>query len=218
MTGADALNYILRRLALEGLRDPETDDPELYELLTDGRDQVAMELGLAAPGLIKLEVALDVQVDDRLYNFPAGVGAIRVLELRSTDTKVPLTPMASHDDLGEYEWVQQDSQIRLATGVEIPGGVTMVYVPNASPIDEDTADTTAAWGIPQIAHRTAAMYAVWQALITNEESDGRNAATTFAQSLERLGRTMSEYDANQGLAGRQAFLSAFGQQHADVIY
>lgn len=219
MNGPAALRYVLRRLALEGLNDPEQDDAELYDYIGEGRDYVLIELALTFyPGTYsRSNLTLDSAADPPTYSFAAAELPIRVIELYEIDTFSPLTPMVTHDDLGEYRWVTRQ-KLETQTGLTPAGGIAAVWVPEGVDIDEDTDDLDAAWGIPTFAHRAACKYAAYLSLTANEETDGKNAEKQFERDMDRVLRIASEFDAAGGLAARFAFLQGQGQRDADTLY
>lgn len=221
MNGPEALRYVLRRLALEGLNDPELDDPELYDYITEGRDHMLLELALCSfPGSITEQELEEVSpaTAPHTYKIPdASPSAIRVFELMETNTFSTLEPMATHDDLGEYRWLTRKI-VQLASGLNPEGGLTLRYMAEGVGITQDTLDTDAAWGIPTFSHRSACKYAAYLALTANEETDGKNAEKQFYRELDRIQRIAGEFDAVGGLAFRKAFLAGEGQRSADSIY
>ena len=90
MNGPAALRHVLRRLALEGLNDPEQDDAELYDYIGEGRDHVLIELALTFyPGTYsRTNLTLDIAADPPAYDFAVAELPIRVIELYEIDSDV----------------------------------------------------------------------------------------------------------------------------------
>jgi hypothetical protein len=221
VNGPQALRYVLRRLALEGLSDPELDDPELYDYITEGRDYIATELAMC--GFMGLAISVLLTEDStkdppELYiDTTSNPLPLRVLEIQEAASLTPLDPMATHDDLGNYRFLER-GRIQLADGINPEGGVNMVYMPEGVDIDADTLDTDAAWRLPTFCHRAACKYAAYLALTANEETDGKNAEKQFYRDMDRIQRLVSEFDAAGGIAFRKMFLASEGQRSADTLY
>lgn len=218
MTGVQLLSYLKRRLAEAGLTVDAERDAELYDALTEGRDELLQAFSLAAPIVVKTTITLEVDgTDDRIYRFAAAAkDPYRVIEVRDKETREPLTPAATLDvDGGDYAW---DSlrQLRIAEHVGVAKGIEVVYV--AAAADITSATTEAGVGLPVTCHRAVGKFAAVLALTADEESDATNAKELFDRELEKLERVYGEYDASGGLALREAIMESAGNLFNDSLY
>lgn len=215
MDGVAALTYLNRRLAEAGLDVGEERTAELYDAITEGRDEVLTTLALVAPDLFATKtVALEVDVDDTsVRDIPdAEPDPVRVVSVRAS-TGRDLVPSLSPDfDSGEYVWISPRS-IKVVRG--FAGDITVRYVPAGGEIDETTADTAAAWSLPRNCHRAAVKQAAVIALTADEESDARIAMALYTREIERLERLYGDYDTNQGAGLRVGSLASFSLLHDD---
>jgi hypothetical protein len=218
MTGVQLLAYVKRRLAESNLTVEADRDLELYDAISEGRDELLQALALAAPIVGKTTIVLEVDpADDRLYSFPAATAdALRVIEFREATTREPFTPAAQLDqDNGDYEWVTP-RQIRLSQGADPGDGIEATIIPHPAEITEDS--TAAEIGLPTPCHRAIGKYAAVLALTADEESDAQVAMALYQRELEKLERLYGDYDMNGGLALREALMRTIGSLEGDSIY
>lgn len=218
MTGVQLLAYLKRRLAEAGLSVDAERDAELYDNLTEGRDELLQALSLAAPVVVRTTITLEVDpADDRIYSFAAAAtDPYRVIEVRDKETREPLTPAATLDvDGGDYAW-ESIRKLRLAEHVSVSNGVEVVYVPAAA--DITAATTEAQVGLPVTCHRAIGKFAAVLALTADEESDATNAKALFDRELEKLERVYGEFDASGGFSLREALMESAGNLMNDTLY
>lgn len=221
MTGLQLHDYTRRRLGVYGVPDERlSDDPaELYDYITEGRDELLAAFALASPTAVQ-EAPLLLTVDgsnDRIYTIPVGSkDPYRVLVVREAETGDPLTPAAALNvDNGHYRW-DTIRQLRLADHVEPDGGVEVVAVLQGDAITSASAE--AGVGLPTTMHRAVGKYAAVLWLTADEESDARNAMGLYQREIERLERLYGEFDANGGAALREALMSTVGTLYGDTLY
>jgi hypothetical protein len=70
MTGAQALAKLERRLGLHAVTDERYNPPFLLDALTEARDKMVRTFAQGAPILVQKSTDLEVQADDRIYEFP----------------------------------------------------------------------------------------------------------------------------------------------------
>jgi hypothetical protein len=220
MTGAAALKYLQRRLAEFGLAVEQERVDELYDLITEGRDEMVSAFALGAPIVVKQTITLTPDVSDRqLYLWPAGTkDPYRVLRVYDAGTGEDLIPSSALNfDNGHYAW-DSLTRLRLADFVGLTGALRVEAVLAAAPIDQNTPDDFQAWGIPTTCHRAACKYAAVLALTADEESAATAAMGLFQREVERLEKLYGDYDANGGLALREALLKSIGEHLGDSLY
>ena len=211
--GSDALAYLKRLLAIEGITQDNWDDPALYDFLSEGRDMVLQALSMAAPGVVRSVQTMTDNGDD---TFTLDTDPYRVIQLRHKTTRLPLVPSATIDqDTGDYEWTGP-RDVQVAAGLTPTGGLEAVFIPAAAAIASGTAKN--AWGIPQTCHRLACKGAALVALGTDEDLDPKNMTGLFQNELGKIEIIYSEFDANAGLSMREAFLDMYGEWMADSTY
>jgi hypothetical protein len=218
MTGVQLLAYLKRRLAEAGLTVTAERDDELYDNLTEGRDELLQAFSLAAPVVVKTTITLEVDpADDRIYNFAAAAkDPYRVLEVRDKESHEPLTPAATLNvDGGDYAW-DSIRRLWLAEHVGVAEGVEVVYVPAGVAID--AATTEAQVGLPTTCHRAVGKFAAVLALTADEESDAKNATALYQRELEKLERIYGEFDASGGFSLREALMESAGNLMNDTLY
>jgi hypothetical protein len=223
MDGAAFLTYMQRRLAENGLSVDAERVAELLDYATEGRDLVLQALATAAPVAVKAVVQLELDPtapggSDRYYRFPLTTkDPYRVLDVVEANTDRPLSPSASlNQDGGEYVWVNT-RQLRLSDDADPDGGINVTYVPSVSGnIAVGTAEKDI--GLPVPCHRCAAKAGVVLALTADEQSDARAAIRLYEQEIDTLSTLYGDYDANGGLALREALLASIGTSSGDTLY
>lgn len=217
MTGVQLLAYVKRRLAEANLTVEADRESELYDTITEGRDDLLQALAICAPIVSKVEIQLVVDpTNDRLYSFPGGTrDALRVFELREKTTGEPFVPASQlNQDNGEYEWVTP-RQIRLSDGADPGDGILCTMI--AHPVDITSATTEAQIGLPTPCHRAIGKFAAVLALTADEESDASTAMRLYQREIEKLELLYGDYDANGGLALREALMNTIGSLHSDTV-
>lgn len=218
MTGAQLLTYVKRRLAENGLTLETDRDAELYDYLTDGRDDVLQELALDAQAAVKETVTMElVTAIPPVWKLPdATLDPMRILEIRDAGTGVPLNPSSSLNNDGGHYRINSLRQVQLADAVGLSGSLECDVV--VAKVAITSASTEAQIGLPTPCHRAVGLCAAVLALTADEESDARTATALYSRSLERLKQLYGDFDANSGMALREAMLGSEGDIHGDMIY
>ena len=217
MTGLQLLAYVKRRLAENGLTLEADRENELYDYLTDGRDDVLQELALDAPVAVQETVTLVlVTADPPVWKIPdATLDPMRILDLRDDGTGVPLVPSANlNNDGGHYRWIT-NRRVQLADSVGLSGSLEADIV--AARVAITAATTEAQVGLPTPCHRAIGLWAAVLALTADEESDARAATALYGRAIERLKQLYGDYDINSGMALREAMLGSEGDIHGDML-
>jgi hypothetical protein len=217
MTGAQLLTYLKTRLGITGVGQDQWSDTELYDFLTEGRDDVKQALSMAAPIVVQELVTFEDTGSGQIWQMPAATkDPLRCLGLRAVTGRRHLTPSAFLDqDGGDYEWITT-RKVRLAEYVEPTGGLEGYFILQGAAIASGTAEADIGVIVPL--HRLLAKYAAVLALTADEDSDATNAMGLMQRELDKIERLYSEYDGLGGLAFRQALLMAYGEQHGDTLY
>ena len=217
MTGAELLTYVKRRLAENGLTLEADRAGELYDYITDGRDDVLQELALDAPDAVKETVTLDVvTTNPPVWKLPdATKDAMRVLELRDAGTGYPLTPSSSLNNDGGHYRLNSPRRVQLADEAVLTGSLEGDFVLAKAAISAATAEADI--GLPTPCHRAIGLCAAMLALTADEESDARTATALYSRALDRLKKLYGDFDRNSGLALREAFMASEGDLHGDMI-
>jgi hypothetical protein len=218
MNGAALLTYVQRRLGESGLAVESGRSDELFDYITEGRDTLLQLFADAAPVVVKQIIALEVDgADDRKYTLPAATkDPYRVLVVRAITTGEELIPSAVlNQDDGHYVW-RTIRELRLAEGINPPGGIEVEMVLHAADIVTGTAEN--AIGVPTTCHRAIGKHAVVLALTADEESDAANAIKLLGAELAQLQRLYGSFDDNGGAALRQAFMQSYGTWLGDDVY
>jgi hypothetical protein len=219
--GAALNKYVLRRLAEEGLTLEANRVNELYDYITEGRDELLASMALAAPIVVQSAPIAMVQPDPintpLVWKIPDGnKDPFRVIAIRDKEGGELFTLAGTlNQDGGDYEWVSL-RQIKFSDDTDSSGGPEIIYVPHAGDIVAGT--TEANIGVPTTCHRAIGKYAAVLALTADEESDATNAMGLFSRELERLERIYGEYDAMGGASLRTIFMHSIGQQVGETIY
>ena len=217
-TGLQALAYLERRLAIEGLSQDQFSSGELYDYITEGRDAILQAFAMAAPVVVRTLVTFDDNGDGTHSVPSANSDPYRALELRHVTGKQNLIPSASlEQDGGDYEWADLRT-VTLATTVSAVGGLEGFLVLAGDDVDAATAGTRAAWGIPQTCQRAAVKFAAVLALTKNEDSDARAAMALFERELGKLEIIYSEFDGMGGMMLREATLAGYGSLFGENLY
>jgi hypothetical protein len=220
MDGPGALHYVQRRLAEFGLAVESERETELYDYLTEGRDELIKVFAEAAPIVVRQTVSLEPDAaDTRLFNFPAATkDPYRVIRVYDSGTGESLTPSDQLNfDGGHYTWDSLRA-LRLGDFVSPTGTIRVEAVLDASPITAATTDTAADWGLPTTCHRAACKWAAVLALTADEESDATAAMGLFQREITHLENLYGAYDSAGGLALREAFMRSIGEQFGDTLY
>lgn len=217
MTGAELDLLLQRRLAAEGLTDPELGPDQRAEALTMARDELVDRLAMAAPVAVQSVVTLEVDgSDDRLYTVPSATrDPVRVLEVRDVTCGRPLSPSGNLNvDGGDYRW-ETPRQLRLADDVSASGGLEAVVVVSRDAID--AASQEAEIGLPTPCHRAIGLGAAVLLLTRNEQSSAPAADALYQREADRLERLYSEFDAQGGAALRALSLEQYGGWQGDSL-
>ena len=221
MTGAQLIAYVKRRLGISNLAAIEQGGPfgdtAIEDALSEGRDALLQLFADLAPLVVQALVTLEAQADGRTYLLPAATkDPYRVLGVRAKTTLELLEPANELDqDNGEYEW-RDTRTLYLAEHVNPPGGLEAFLVVHRAEIDSTTAEADI--GLPTTCHRALGKYAAWLILTADEKSDATQAERALAKELARLESIYSDYDADAGLALREALLKTEGEVHSDMLY
>jgi hypothetical protein len=221
VNGLALQTYVLRRLAEEGLALEANRTNELYDYITEGRDELLASFALAAPIVVQSAPIALVQVDaindPRLWKIPdLTKDLLRVITVRETESKERFSPSGGiEQDAGDYEWVTT-RQLRFSESADPGSGIEIIVVPHQA--DITAATTEALIGLPTPCHRAIGKYAAVLALTADEESDATNALGLFSRELDRLERIYGDFDAMGGAALRSIFMESIGQLSGDTIY
>jgi hypothetical protein len=221
VNGAQLQTYLLRRLAEEGLALEANRTNELYDYLTEGRDELLSSFALAAPIVVQSApialVQVDAANDPRLWKIPdATKDLLRVITVREIESKELFSGSGSiEQDGGDYEWVTT-RQLRLSESSDPGAGIEVIVVPHQADIAAGT--TEAQIGLPTPCHRAIGKYAAVLALTADEESDATNAMGLFSRELEKLERIYGDFDAMGGATLRSIFMQSIGALSGDTIY
>ena len=218
MTGLELFAYVKRRLAENGLTLETGREAELYDYLTDGRDDVLQELALDAPVAVKETVTLVLlTADPPVWKIPdATLDPMQILDVRDAGTGVPLVPSANlNNDGGHYRW-NTNRKLQLADSVGLSGSLEADIVCARTAIT--AATTEAQVGLPTPCHRAVGLWAAVLALTADEESDARAATALYQRAIDRLKKLYGNYDVNSGMALREALLASEGDLHGDMLY
>jgi hypothetical protein len=219
--GAALQTYVRRRLAEQGLTLEADRVDELYDYITEGRDELLAAFALAAPLVVQSAPILLEQPDPVLtplvWRIPAAnKDPYRILVVRELETGEGFSSSSQlNQDGGEYEW-QTLRQLKLADDADPGTGIEVVYVPHAGAIV--AATTEANIGLPTTCHRAIGKFAAVLALTADEESDATNAMGLFSRELDKLERIYGDFDAMGGASLRSIFMQSIGQQSGDSIY
>lgn len=221
MTGAQLLTYLKRRLAEQGLTLEADRVDELYDYLTEGRDELLSTFALAAPIVVQSTPIALVQVDavndPTLWKIPdATKDLLRVITVREKESKELFAGSGAIDqDAGDYEWVTT-RQLRLSESADAGAGIEVIVVPHQGDIVAGT--TEANIGLPTPCHRAIGKYAAVLALTADEESDATSALGLFSRELDKLERIYGDFDAMGGATLRSIFMQSIGSLSGDTIY
>lgn len=218
MDSTALLTYVQRRLGIEGMTDEQTDTAEIFDCLTEGRDEVRSLLAEVAEHVVKESFNLEVDgANDRLWKFPAAkADATRIVKVKSVTTGEQLNPAGMlNEDGGEYVW-DTHRQLLLADHVDPPGGVAVEAILQYP--DVTAGLTPAQMGVPDPATRAVGKFAVVLALTADEESDAANAVKLLEREFAKLERLYGDFDRQGGQSLRELFLMNYGRLHGDSIY
>lgn len=221
MNGAQLNTYVLRRLAEQGLNLEADRVNELYDYITEGRDELLAAFSLAAPIVVQSPAVAMEQPDPvnlpNVWRIPvANRDPFRVIVIREKENGEPFSPSGTlNQDGGDYEW-QSLRQIKLSDDTDPGQGPEIIYVPHA--IDITAATTEPNIGMPTTCHRAIGKFAAVLALTADEESDATNAMGLFSRELERLERIYGDFDAMGGAGLRSIFMQSIGQWLGESTY
>lgn len=218
MDGAALLQYVQRRLAIDGVAQDQFDDATLYEAITEARDEIKRAFSLAAPVVVQELVVLEEDgSDDRVFALPAATAdPMRCLVLRSVTGETELTPAAFlNQDNGHFEWINVRS-IRLADYTNPPGGIEGYFVLDSPAITAATTEDEV--GLPTPTHTAIGKWASVLALSMGEDLDPSNHIGLFNREMQKLENMYSSYFEMDGVRFREAFLLAYGDQYPDSLY
>lgn len=190
---------------------------ELYDLITEGRDEVKRRLAMNGCPAVKTAIALQVNgANDRLYDFPGATkDPLLVLEVRELSTREPLEPAVSLDfDGGHYRW-ENFRQLRIAGDLSPAGGIEIDAV--LADVDITAATTEANVGLPTPCHRAIGKYAAWLAVTADEESDGAGLERQFEKAMQQLETLYGEFDRSAGLSLRHGIMRSAGRAFGDML-
>lgn len=221
MNGAQLQTYVLRRLAEEGLTLEANRTNELYDYITEGRDELLAAFALAAPVVVQAAPIALVQVDPiadpKLWKLPdVTKDLFRIIAVREIESKELFTlSQILNQDAGDYEWVTL-RQLRLSESSDQGAGIEVIVVPHQGVIDNTTTEPNI--GLPTPCHRAIGKFAAVLALTADEESDATNAMGLYTRELDRLERIYGDYDSMGGASLRGMFMWSLGALSGDSIY
>jgi hypothetical protein len=217
MTGAQLFAYVKRRLAESGLTLESGREDDYYDAISQARDEVKGELGLANAPVSTL-VTLEVEgTDPPIYRIPAATAdPLKMLYLADGQDGAELTPSSAiDDDSGDYA-VLSVRRFQLARHVGLRGDLVGRFILHDADITSGTA--SADIGLPTPCHRAIGMGAAVLLLTADEESNAQMAAALYQRELSRLLDLYGAFDANGGQALRHAMMRTEGELHGDYLY
>jgi len=221
MNGAALQTYVRRRLAEQGLNLEADRVDELYDYITEGRDDLLSAFALAAPLVVQTPPIALEQPDPvntpNVWRIPlANKDPYRIITVREIESGEGFGMSgALNQDGGDYEW-QTLRQLKLSDDTDVGSGIEVIYVPHAADIVAGTAE--AAIGLPTTCHRAIGKFAAVLALTADEESDATNAMGLFSRELDRLERIYGDFDAMGGASLRSIFMQSIGAQLGESTY
>lgn len=211
MTGAQLLAYTKQRLAEQGLTVEGSRTAELYDSITEARDEIRQRLAMSQAGSLAVRETVTLEAGDteRLYTVPEDTTEpIRVLAVRVPGKTAPL-----HASL--YSWTDLRT-VQLACGYGSSAGLELVAVLRIDDaIDGSTAEADV--GLPVSAHRACGKLAAALALTVDEESDASVAMALYEREMQRLEALFADRDINAGSALGDALLEGYYEHFGDMI-
>jgi hypothetical protein len=217
MTGEQLLRYLERRLGVDTTPDDDLGPEELYDYLTEARDEVRRRLSMAAPRLQLVSVTLEAGSGTREYVVPSDMrDPIAVEAVRVLPSKRRLRPSASLDqDGGDYQW-RDPRTLLIGEHVDIGQGVELEVTLDLGAINSQTAEL--AIGVPTWAHRAVGKLAALLAQSKDDRSDGRIALQLYEREMAQLEDRFATFDGQGGGELREAMLASYGEHHGDELY
>lgn len=217
MTGEQLLRYLERRLGIDTTPDDDLGPAELYDYLTEARDEVRRRLSMAAPRLQLTSVLLEPGSGTREYRLPTAVrDPLAVEAVRVLPSKRKLRPSSSLDqDGGDYAW-RTPRSLWLAEHVDVGQGLELEATLDLEPINATTAES--AVGLPTWTHRAIAKLAALLAQTKDDRGDGQVALQLYEREMTQLEDRFATFDAQGGGVLREAMLASYGEQHGDELY
>ena len=208
--GAELLDDLKQRLALNGLVDETLTDAVLYGLLKKGRNKVRQDLATAVPARLKETVALTT-TDSVTHALPTHRSTpLRLLEVRDQgNERGRLTASTRPKDGGQYERTSPRT-FRLRSGVTVSAGLEVVAVfPVTATITAATTDEEL--GVPPEAYDAVVHWAAVLALTADEETNADNERTLFEGAM---GSAISALSADDDQSARE-IQNVFGEVFVD---
>lgn len=215
--GAKLLTYVMRRLGEEGLTVESGREAELFDYITEGRDNLVRLLAQVQPIAVQESVTLEkVGGTSRDYQLPAAtkdpLACVRLVD-EDDEELVPSTATKIGADGGDYRWLTL-RKLRLSEDRSL---TTLAgdFVLQRADIVAATAES--AIGLPTPCHRAIGKWAALLALTADEETDATSAMGLLQKELDELDRLFGNYDRNDGASLRGAFLSTYAAIYGDMI-
>jgi hypothetical protein len=222
MIGTELLTYLQRRLAENGLTLETGRTDTQYDALTEGRDDVKMELALVAPSLFVTRVTLEV-ADATLNTFRIPAASKDPLRtdgvfLRcSNEERILLTPAAQlNRDDGDYVFTSPRI-VQFKTGLTLPTGGSYQLDAVLHDAAITAATTEAQVGLPTPCHRAIAKRGAVLMLTSDEESDATNAEKDYGRELEKLTQLYGSYDTSDGMKLRHALMASVAAEYGEML-
>lgn len=219
--GADLLAYVQRRLAEYGVASETAREDELFQYISEGRDDIVAEFAQDERASDAVKVIFTLEQDptnSQLYNFPDDKrDPWAILVVRDTTCRGrPLTMSLNlNHDRGQYRW-NSLRQLQLPDCFRPQGAIEVEAVLHGEPIDEDTTDASDT-GLPSTCFYAIGKRAAVLALTVNEESDAGAAQQDYQNTLGRLIARYGNFDQTSGLAFGIGLEAAFSKQIGDGV-
>lgn len=216
MTGEELLRYLERRLGVDTIPDDDLGPEELYDYLTEARDEVRRRLSLAAPRLQLTTVALEQVGTTQEYQFPAAtLDPLAVESVRVLPSQQRLRPSSSiNQDGGDYQWLTV-RRLVLGDHVDVGTGLECEATLDLPAISSVTASSEV--GIPTWAHKAIPKLAAILAETKDGRSDARVAIDLYEREMSQLEDRLASFDGQGGSELREAMLASYGSQHGDTL-
>lgn len=229
--GTDLLQRVKYRLAeATGVSVEAGRDAELYNALTEARDDIRQRLAIDAPLAVQaLPLVLEQDLTDpNIWNFPtAAPDYERIITVRPEPTgtqwynmRRPLDPAVTLGfDGGQYEWLTPRSlklnpRYRIQAGAS--GGIEVIGVPfwTTAVTNATTASTI---GLPQPTWQALTYLAAALALSADEETNPALAMGMAEKGIKRLESLYGDYDTASGMAAHHGLMASLQAQWGDML-
>jgi len=229
--GTDLLLRTKYRLAeATGVSVETGREAELYNALTEARDDIRQRLAIDAPLAVQaLPLVLEQDLTDpNIWSWPSAAPDYeRVITVRPQPSSYrwehqrrPLDPAVTLGfDGGQYEWLTPRS-LRLNPRYRIPagatGGIEVIGVPFWTTA-VTSATTAATVGLPQPTWQSLTYMAAALVLSADEETNPAMALGMAEKGIKRLESLYGDYDTASGMAAHHGFMASVQAQWGDML-